>query len=323
MNRCCNLSFLFFSYNLAMENSSRAEALRAEVERAKATPANARLIVLLTDFGLSDPFAGILKGVIASIAPRAQVVDLVHEIPPGDVRRGAITLWQAWDYFPAGSVFVGVVDPGVGTSRRPILVETGARTFVGPDNGLISFVLEDDYQAWELRNPRFALPNPGTTFHGRDLFAPAAAYLASGVAGPEFGPPATGLTRLPGPRLDLSDPKSLRGEVLFADRFGNLLTSLGQFLGQADSSFELKPWLLKASMGVSLPRFRLEDYRLFLPAGESLGWANTFAEVPPDDCAFLVGSSGLLEIVAFRRSAAELLGLHPGDTVTLQSRGEP
>jgi hypothetical protein len=289
----------------------------------------APLVALLTDFGTSDPFAGIMKGVIASIAPGIQIVDLTHEIPPGDVQRGAVALWQAMMYFPPGTIFLGVVDPEVGTFRRPVLVESENRTFIGPDNGLFSFVLGGDYQAWELRNPRLALPSPGNTFHGRDIFAPAAAHAASGIPGSEFGPAAAPLSRLPAPLLDSSASQMLRGEVLFPDRFGNLLTSLGQFVPLAGGTYELQPWLRagsatnKAGQEKRLLRFHPAFTRLYLPGGESLQWVTTFAEAPPGGCAFLVGSSGLLEIVAFQRSAAEILGLRSGNEITLRSLGEP
>ena len=144
-------------------------------------------IVILTDFGTSDPFTGIMKGVIAGIAPDRPIIDLTNEIPPGDIRRAAVMLWQASPYFPAGSVFLTVVDPGVGTSRRPIFLKTRDHVFIGPDNGVFTFILGESFQAWELQNPRLTLQNPGMTFHGRDIFAPAAGYAALGTPGPEFG----------------------------------------------------------------------------------------------------------------------------------------
>ena len=139
-------------------------------------------IVILTDFGTADPFVGIMKGVINQIAPTTPIIDLTHEISPGDIRQGAITLWQSIHYFTAGSIFLAVIDPGVGTYRRPILFKSGGYKFIAPDNGVLSYIFNDSPKAWEISNSQLALPNPGTTFHGRDIFAPAAAHASLGVA---------------------------------------------------------------------------------------------------------------------------------------------
>lgn len=270
-------------------------------------------IIILTDFGTADPFVGIMKGVIAQIAPQTPTIDLTHEILPGDIRRGAITLWQAADYFPTSSTFLVVIDPGVGTSRRAILVDNGQQRFIAPDNGVLSFVLGDQTKAWEITNPKLALPNPGTTFHGRDIFAPAAAHTALGVPAPEFGAAIPDLQFLPLPRLESSSPGVLQGQILHADRFGNLLTSLGKFRRSADQ-IAFTPWVGMASSFSA----RLEAIQLELPNGKTLLWANTFAEIPTGECAVILGSSGLLEIVANRQSAANLLNLNSDEPVTLR-----
>lgn len=276
---------------------------------------NSPLIALLTDYGISDPFAGIVKGVLSQLAPGVPIVDLTHEIPPGDVRRGAITLWQARPYFQPGTIFLAVVDPGVGTSRRGIIIQEGDHTFVGPDNGLFTFLLAEKFQAWELRNPKFTLPTPGITFHGRDLFAPAAAHVALGVPGSAFGPPIDAPIHLPYPQLSSPAPGVLRGEILHTDRFGNLLTSLGQFRRLADANTLLfDPWI----PGVSRDYLDQQRVRLHLPNGTVLDWANTFAEVPVQSCAAIVGSSGLIEIVANRQRVVEILDLKCGELVTIQ-----
>jgi S-adenosylmethionine hydrolase len=272
------------------------------------------LIVLLTDFGNLDPFVGIMKGVIATIVPGVSMIDLSQEIPPGDIQRAAVTLWQAARYFPKGSVFLVVVDPGVGTHRRPMLLEVGGRCYIGPDNGIFSFLLDKDFQAWELKNPSLALPDPGKTFHGRDIFAPAAAHAALGVTGPEFGPPIKNPIRLPAPQLNSPSPGALNGQVLFADHFGNLLTSLGCFQPITEAQYRLVPWV------GSLPEMVIstQGAYLALPGGGRLPWVYTFAEIPQKECAFLVGSSGLLEIVTNRQSATRTLDLHGGEIVSLQ-----
>ena len=156
-------------------------------------------IVLLTDFGYQDHYAGVMSGVIATIAPGAPVIDLTHGIPPQSVTAGALALAQSWRYFPSRAIFVGVVDPGVGTSRLPIALETaaGAR-FIGPDNGLLTLAADAAglKRAVELREARYRLSMVSATFHGRDVFAPAAAHLARGVRLASFGPAATSLTRI-------------------------------------------------------------------------------------------------------------------------------
>jgi S-adenosylmethionine hydrolase len=279
------------------------------------------LIAILTDFGNADPFTGIMKGVITGIAPGVSIVDLTNEIPPGDILRGAIALWQARNYFPKGAVFLCVVDPGVGTSRRAIILESGDHIFVGPDNGLFTFVLRKNSQAWELRNPKYWLPSPGSTFHGRDIFAPGAAYAALGVPGSEFGQPVVDRVLLPIPRLERKAPGAIVGEVLLADRFGNLLTSLGQFQKDADKSIILKSWLAELAGPFNEARFATEDLIVELQDGTILKWTDTFAKVPPESCAFLVGSSGLIEIVSNRQSAVEKLGVQRGDQITLRLQG--
>jgi S-adenosylmethionine hydrolase len=271
------------------------------------------LVVIMTDFGTHDPYVGIMKGVLNQIAPHVTVIDLTNEIPPGDIRRAAVILWQSLPYFPPGAVFLTVVDPGVGTERNPIILTSRGYTFIGPDNGLFTFIMDDRTQAWELKNPDLALPNPASTFHGRDIFAPAAAHTATGVQGPQFGPPLRKITTLAPPHLASPAQYNLQGEILFSDRFGNLLTSLGQFQPQGSENMEFIPWI-----GDLAPRVFSRNLQLVLPDSRKLPLVNTFAELPDGKCGMLVGSSGLLEIVANRQKAANLLDIHPGQRVTLR-----
>jgi S-adenosylmethionine hydrolase len=270
-------------------------------------------IVILTDFGTTDPFVGIMKGVIAQIAPQTPTIDLTHEIPPGDIRRGAVTLWQSVDYFSEGSTFLIVIDPGVGTSRRAILLDNGRQRFIAPDNGVLSFILGEKPQAWEITNPQLALPHPGTTFHGRDIFAPAAAHASLGVLSPGFGATLSDLQLLPLPQLSAPSPGILQGQILHADRFGNLLTSLGKFRRNA-KQLQFTPWVGALPSFSTLPG----SIQLGLPNGIILPWAKTFAEIPTGQAAVILGSSGLLEIVANRQSAANLLNLQADEPVTLR-----
>jgi len=279
------------------------------------------LIVLMTDYGLADPFSGILKGVISRIAPEVVMIDLTHEIPHGDILRGAINLWQARPYFPRGTIFLCVVDPGVGTTRRGILVNSGGYSFIGPDNGLFTFIYEIDFQIRELYNPAYFLPITSATFHGRDIFAPVAAYVARGIPSEELGPLITNPTRIPLPRLDCPTMGVLQGECLFADRFGNMLTSLGKFQDNRES-LVFTPWISVRPPLAAANKYLVKNLYLHLQNGRRLSWVNTFAAIPEGDCAFLVGSSGLIEIVANQQSATNLLGLGAGETVILKSEGD-
>lgn len=273
-------------------------------------------IALLTDFGHGDPFVGIMKGVILTIAPQTQLIDISHDIPPGDIQRGAVMLWQSQSYLPEGSIFLSVVDPGVGTSRRGIILYARNQIFIGPDNGLFTFILQEEFAAWELTNPKYQLPFPGSTFHGRDVFAPASAHAANGVQGSEFGPPIAEFVKLPFPRLEVKHDR-IEGEVLYCDRFGNLLTSLGKWKSSERDQYNLEPWLgLSATLEkeISIAKSKTS---LILPDGHALSWEDTFASIPDGECGMLIGSSGLVEIAANQSRAVDLLRLSSGDPVTL------
>lgn len=277
----------------------------------------APLIALLTDFGSIDPFVGIMKGVISQIAPGTSIVDISHEVPSGDIKRAAIMLWQAALYFPQGTIFLTVVDPGVGTSRRGIILKTEDQIFIGPDNGLFTFVLDKSFQAWELSDPRFQLSLSSTTFHGRDIFSPAAAYAAKSIDGSEFGQEVNNIIRLPDPYFHIGKDQ-LKGEILNIDKFGNLLTSIGRLKKLDQVRFKLEPWL---EVATELPEDIIvgrDSSTMILPNGHQLSWVTTFGDISEGECGLLVGSSGLLEIAANRESAADMLGLSLGDRVTLK-----
>ncbi len=270
-------------------------------------------IFLLTDFGTKDPFVGIMKAVISDINPNIQLIDLTHEVPPGDIRSGAITLWQSLPYLPDGSVILTVIDPGVGTRRRSILLQSQGFTFIGPDNGTFSYILREGYQAWELGNPDLALPQTGTTFHGRDIFAPAAAHAASGVPASNFGPLLKELIRIPQPALSWSGTGRLEGEVIHIDRFGNALTSLGQFFPQDQDTYAFHPWIGECLQA----EINLHKSQVHLPGKVKLSWVANFTEIPDGRCGFIVGSSGLIEIAANRQSAVNLLNLAINNKIIL------
>jgi S-adenosylmethionine hydrolase len=250
------------------------------------------LIALLTDFSASDGYPGVMKGVMLGIAPATPLVDLTHEIAPQDVRAGAWVLHPEWRYFPEGSVFLCVVDPGVGSARRPIALRAGGRIFVGPDNGLFSYILADntDARAVTLANPRYFAARPSDTFHGRDIFAPAAAWLAAGIAFEELGPtlPVESLVRLDLPRPGWQ-PNALLTHVVHIDHFGNILTDIQE------------PWAQAI--------FNAPEVRLTIGSQVITARARTFAEGPEGELFLYLDSSGYLAIARRNGSAQATLGL--------------
>jgi S-adenosylmethionine hydrolase len=263
------------------------------------------IIALLTDFGTDDPYVGAMKGAILSVCPEATLVDVLHEVPPHDVRAGALALDAAYPYYPPGTVFVAVVDPGVGSDRRAIVAAAGPFFFVAPDNGLLTLVLEahPDARVHVLADPRLRREPVSSVFHGRDLFGPAAARIADGLAVEEAGPRVDDPVRLPLPG------KARRGEgwegsVLVVDRFGNLVTNL------LEADVDSVAGSDRAALEVRL-------------AGARLPLVRAYSDVPEGALCGLVGSSGRLEIAANRRRASDVLGAGVGDAVSLGRRPGP
>ncbi len=249
-------------------------------------------VALLTDFGHADPWVGVMKGVILGIAPGTALVDLVHEVPPGDVLCGAFHLDACVEAFPAETLFLAVVDPGVGTARRALAARVGHWRFVLPDNGLLSAVLERHplHGAWSAEDPAFHLPSPGRTFHGRDVFAPVAAQWVAGTDPSRFGPAVTDPVRIPIPRARPL-PGGWEGEVILVDRFGNAITNLPPPL----------PGSVARAAGVAFPS------------------APTYGAVPVGGRLAVAGSTGRLELSVHGASAAALHGLVRGTTVRLEA----
>jgi S-adenosylmethionine hydrolase len=277
-----------------------------------------RFIAQITDFGSRDAYAGIMKGVIAQIAPGVPVIDITHAIPSGDVYRAAFELWRSAPYFPEGTIFLVVVDPGVGTERRAIAFELESRSYVGPDNGCFTFLLQSAQpeQAVELTEISYRLESISRTFHGRDIFAPAAAHLARGVALDEFGPPIEDIYSLPLPLLEEDSKNNVKGEILHTDHFGNLITSIGilQFQGEG---ILLQPWL-PTCPSTSLPS---TDIQLLLPDQRALPLRQTFSDVLEGEALAYIGSTGLLEIAINQGNASKVLGLEPGQEISIGLKG--
>jgi S-adenosylmethionine hydrolase len=277
----------------------------------------APLITLTTDFGTADGYVGTMKGVILGIVPNARLVDISHEIAPQNLRQAAYVLYTAYPFFPPHTVHLVVVDPGVGSARRPVALRTPAGDFVAPDNGVLSYVMarEPVEALVELADPRYRLPRVSHTFHGRDVFAPAAAHLAAGVPVTSLGPPVPDPVTFPPPRLEIT-LDSVIGEVLHADRFGNVITSIGQ-LDWSGGDLSLAPAFRGAEYGEPV-RFNADDAVVAVAGQEIVGVHRTYAEVTPGETLVLVGSEGHLEIAVREGSAAQRLGLRPGDGVVLR-----
>jgi S-adenosyl-L-methionine hydrolase (adenosine-forming) len=255
------------------------------------------LITLTTDFGLDDAFVGIMKGVIAGIDPQAKIIDLTHGIPSQDIMAGALSLRHSFAYFPPGTIHVAVIDPGVGSARRPLLIESNHTYFIGPDNGVLSLALGDSSaaQVIELGNPKYQLQPTSGTFHGRDIFAPAAAYLSCGVSPAEFGEKRGNFAKLVLPKVVRTN-NTLAGEVIYIDKFGNLFTNIEQR---------------------DLTGFTSHTLNIALGDLQIRGIAANYAGAKSGELIAVFNSWGLLEIAANKGNAANKTGAKVGDNVKI------
>jgi len=255
------------------------------------------LITLTTDFGLADHYVAAMKGVILSIHPQAEIIDVSHQISPYSIEEAAFVIAQTYPYYPRRTVHVAVIDPGVGTERRPILVQAAGQYFIGPDNGVFGLVCRRERHKFRLlENRKYFREEVSSTFHGRDIFAPSAAHLSRGVRPSKLGP-IIGDYLMPmfaEPRR--TGKKTWRGNVLKVDHFGNLITNFPsiEFAGPEDPPFRLR-----------LGKRTVREL------------ATTFAECGKGELSVLPGSSGYLEVVTRQDSAARLIGCAPGDRVSL------
>jgi S-adenosyl-L-methionine hydrolase (adenosine-forming) len=263
------------------------------------------IVALLSDFGIHDHYVGAMKGAVLSVCPDAQLVDLVHELPPHDVAAGSFALAAAVEGFPAGAVFLAVVDPGVGSSRRALAMETESHRFVAPDNGLLSLVLADHPGArvHTITNSGLFRFEVSTTFHGRDVFGPVAGHLARGMPLEEVGPPATDVVVLPLPAVRQRGDREWEGEVVHSDRFGNLTTNISaRDLTEILAHFGGDPTeVVVVVEGAILPLVR------------------TYADVSEGEACALVGSSRRLEIAIHGGSAGRILGAARGAAVRIRA----
>jgi hypothetical protein len=248
----------------------------------------APILTLTTDFGLSDHYVGAMKGVILGICPRAQLVDISHQVTPFAIAEGAYTIAQAYRYFPRGTVHLVVVDPGVGSERRPILMEAAGQYFVAPDNGVLALIFaREKHKVRLISNRRYFLRPASATFHGRDIFAPVAAHLAAGVAASRVGKKIADFVRPPFEQPRQTDERTWSGQILKIDHFGNIVTN-----------------------------FRAEDF----PAMEQLAigrvtvrrMVRNYVEIREGELAAIAGSAGYLEVSMHQASAAKKIACASG-----------
>jgi S-adenosyl-L-methionine hydrolase (adenosine-forming) len=263
------------------------------------------IVTLTTDFGLNDHFVGVMKGVILNIAPNAEIVDISHSVQPFDLLDGALTIAEAYSYFPARTIHVVVVDPGVGSARRPILAISDGFTFVAPDNGVLSlmYAREERVHVRHITGEHYFLQPISNTFHGRDIFAPVAGYLAKGVEQEKFGPEVEDFVRFNAPKPKAVDARTLKGVVLKVDRFGNLITNFtaqdvpALFAGQAPA------------------------FKITVGKREVSSIRTSYADGAAGEVFAILGSMGYLEIAANRGAATQLAGAAKGSEVTVVLEG--
>ncbi len=252
-----------------------------------------KIITLATDFGEKDYFVGAVKGVVLSINPKAKIVDITHQLPTFNLISAAFTLKNFCNYYSPGTIHLVVVDPGVGGKRKPILIQTEKYFFVGPDNGIFSWIDKPFKQIIHLTNSKFFLNPVSATFQARDIFAPVAAYLSLGVKIDEFGKAIKKISRLEIPKVQIKKNK-LIGEVIHIDNFGNLITNI-----KKEDLFERRESL-------KIKGKKVEKIR------------NRFSEAPKGEMLAFWGSSGFLEIAANQENLAEILKVKIGDKVEVQ-----
>ena len=256
------------------------------------------IITLITDFGLEDTYVGIMKGVILNINPHVQIVDLTHKIRPQSIKQASFLLKTAYSFFPKGTIHVAVVDPGVGSKRRPLLVKTPSYFFIAPDNGVLELIYQTEpVEVFHLNNPKYFLPKISFTFHGRDVFAPIAGYLSLGKRCEEMGKKIYDFQRLEWPLPKVKD-YVLKGEVIYIDHFGNLISNISrqkfqEFVKNYGFSIKIKNVVLKTI-------------------------ASHYLAVPPKEILAIWGSSEHLEIAQSMGSAKETLKANIGEKIEIK-----
>ncbi|OGW42256.1 MAG: hypothetical protein A2010_03590 [Nitrospirae bacterium GWD2_57_9] len=260
------------------------------------------IVTLTSDFGSKDSFAASMKGVILRINQQAQIVDITHEIGPQDIWEAAFSLKTAYSYFPKGTVHLAVVDPGVGSGRRPIIAVTESYYFVGPDNGIFSLIYQEAerLRVHHITAAHYFLPNPGPTFHGRDIFAPVASWLSKGIPSGNFGDVVEDYVKLNVP-LPKVAAGGIEGHVIHIDRFGNVITNIG----------------FKDLRSLFPEGTEVGPVTITVAGKEIKGMKKFYAEAGPGEASAIFNSSGYLEIFLFKQNARTALSLKRGEPVRL------
>lgn len=257
------------------------------------------IVTITSDFGLKDPYVAEMKAIILSLSPDVAIVDITHEIEKFNIKNGAFTLLSVVPYFPKGTIHLAVVDPGVGTARRAILIKTTEGFLVGPDNGLLILAAERQriISVYEITNPQFMRSSVSRTFHGRDIFAPVAAYLANGVQANNFGQEIDDFVKLEITKVNVTE-SSIVAEVLHVDGYGNVITNV--------SENDIAPLHLGDYIGLKLSGCYLK-----------MKFGKTYAEAKPKEAFALIGSHGFLELALNQGNAAETFQIKTGENVKL------
>ena len=263
-------------------------------------PKKQSIISLITDFGLQDGYIGVMKGVMANINPSASVIDITNTIAAQDIFQAACVLNNSYNHFPAGTIHVVFVDPGVGSDRKIICLKTDDYLFLAPDNGVLSFVIakEESPSIREVTNRKFFLPKISNTFHGRDIFAPVAAHLSKGVSHKELGERIEKINKIDLPKPILSPDGELTAEIMYVDSFGNLITNVNEEV---------------------IDRMKIERERVSITMGRRRinGICSSYTDVGDNEALAIFGSSGYLELSVNRGSAGDVLKLKKGDKLIL------
>ena len=299
-----------------------------------------RVITLLTDFGNQDAYVGIMKGVIAGINPFANIVDICHSISPQDIFSGAYLLYTSYKYFPRKTIHVAVVDPGVGSRRNIICVETKNYFFLAPDNGLLSFIIQNEKpkSIFRITNSKYFLPSPSNTFHGRDVFAPVAAHLSLGVKPQQFGIRINQLEQLDVPKPHYKKTGQLEGQILYIDRFGNFITNItkahieqhisnqmqnsGRGSGIRSQKSEARGQ--KPEVGSRKPDAfgkisQRDTMETTIGKKKIVGLSKTYTDAKPGEPLVLFGSAGFLEVSINQGNAQKYFRVDRGNKIRVET----
>lgn len=260
-----------------------------------------RVITLLTDFGNQDAYVGTMKGVIAGINPFANIIDICHSIPPQDIFSGAYLLYASYKYFPRKTIHVAVIDPGVGSKRDIICVETKDYFFLVPDNGLLSFILQEERpkSIFRVTNSKYLLPSPSSTFHGRDVFAPVAAHLSLGVKPRQLGIKINQLEQLDIPKPVHKKTGHVEGQIIYIDQFGNLITNITkEYIAHLERNYEF----METTIGKK----------------KIVGLSKTYTDAKPREPLVLFGSAGFLEVSINQGNARKYFRVDRGNKVIIK-----